>query len=334
MNTIASILIVRLSSMGDIIHTIPAFSLLRNEFPKARIDWLVNKRFKEIVEMVDGLDNILSWESQSPTRMIRQLRSPRYDIVIDCQGLIKSAILARLAGSDRVLGFSASHVREQPAALFYTQVHTPEQYGHVIFKNLSLVHTIARCGTSVHFPWKESVPVPAVGDEGEYAVLVPGASWKHKQWTAESYGELAAKLRDLYGLRSLLTHGNSGELLLAERAAATSGGAATVLPRTSVSSLFGLLRRASLVVGGDTGPLHLAAAAGTPVMGLYGPTNPSRNGPWSGLDGVVSRHGECECKYRRKCVRSRPCVTDINVGEVVEAVASRFQRGTEQGRMG
>lgn len=334
MNDISSILIVRLSSMGDIIHTIPAFAVLRNQFPQVRIDWLVDERFREVVGMVNGLDNVLSLESSSRTRLIRQLRSPHYDLVIDLQGLLKSAILARLTGSDRVLGFSASYVREQPAAIFYTQVHAPEQYGHVMFKNLSLVRAFARGGTTVHFPWKESLPVHEVGDKGQYVVLVPGASWKHKQWTAESYGELAAKLRDLYGFRSLLTHGNAEELRLAEQAAATSRGAAMVFPRISVASLFGLLRRASLVVAGDTGPLHLAAAAGTPVVGLYGPTNPSRNGPWSGLDGVVSRHGECECKYRRKCVRSRPCVSDINVGEVVEAVASRIHGETKQGQMG
>lgn len=163
-------------------------------------------------------------------------------------------------------------------------------------------------------------------------VLVPGGSWKHKRWGAEFYGELAAMIKDQYNIRSVLIHGNPDEQILAERAAAASRGAAAVSPRIPVPGLLALVRGASVVVGGDTGPLHVAAAVGTPVVGLLGPTNPRRNGPWSDQDRVVSRHDECECKYRRRCIRKRPCILDIDVGDVVKAVNSRLLEATERER--
>lgn len=167
--------------------------------------------------------------------------------------------------------------------------------------------------------------IEAAGGRRKYIVLNPGAAWPNKRWPPERFGALAASLRDRTGLGSLITWGPS-ERDLADTIVAASSGAAVVAPATSVSDLGVLMRDAALVVSGDTGPLHIAAAMGTPLVGLYGPTWPERNGPWDPKDVVISRANVCVCHHKRQCLRGAPCINEISVEEVVTASVKRLSQ--------
>jgi ADP-heptose:LPS heptosyltransferase len=157
-------------------------------------------------------------------------------------------------------------------------------------------------------------------------VLNPGAAWPNKRWPAERFGALAATLRDRVGLNSMITWGPS-ERDLATAVAAASSGAATPAPPTTVGELAALMRDAALVVSGDTGPLHIAAAMRAPLLGLYGPTWPERNGPWEPPDEVISRADSCVCHHKRRCLRGAPCINEIALDEVVTAAERRLRAG-------
>jgi len=320
------ILIVRLSSMGDIIHTLPAFSLLREEAPEARIDWLVDAGFAGLLDEVDHVHEIIPFSPGSAFRTLRLLRRKRYDLVIDFQGLIKSAILARLAVSRNHVGFSALFAREGAAAALYSTRVSPGHYGHVIMKNIRLLESMQVRMGPIRFPWAGTRGSDRNLPTQPYAVLIPGASWSHKCWPAESFGQLAAELYRDFGLRSVLTCGSAEERLRAVRAAELSHGAAAVSDTPSFRSLRVLLEGASVIVGADTGPLHFGWALNRPGIGIFGPTRPSRNGPWSEAGTAVSRHEECRCHYRRRCSLRNSCVTTIPVEEVREAVEARLNR--------
>jgi ADP-heptose:LPS heptosyltransferase len=161
-------------------------------------------------------------------------------------------------------------------------------------------------------------------------VLNPGAGWPNKQWPPERFGALAAGLRASRGLRSVVTWG-PGEQPLAAAVASSSEGAAEIAPATSLAELTALVASAPLVVSGDTGPIHLAAAAGTPIVGLYGPTDPARNGPWSAADLCVSRFETCACHHKRRCHRAGRCLDDISVEDVQRAAETRLDRAAREG---
>jgi heptosyltransferase-1 len=178
------------------------------------------------------------------------------------------------------------------------------------------------------------VDSPALGAlrgqlRGAFALLNPGAAWPNKRWPPKRFGEVAAFVRDQCGLTPVVLWG-PGEEVLANAVVASSSGAAVLAPPTRVSDLVALTRAAALVLSGDTGPLHVATAVGTPVVSLFGPTNPERNGPWSPADVNVSRWDTCECHYDRRCHGSQWCLQDVSTAEVCAAVQQRLAsvRGT------
>ena len=164
-----------------------------------------------------------------------------------------------------------------------------------------------------------------IGEGDRFALINPGAGWPNKRWPTARFGEVAIALNDRHGIRSLVLWG-PGEEAMAQEVASASGGAAGISPRTTVSELLMLARSAALVVSGDTGPLHLAAAVGTPVVGIYGPTQPERNGPWAPDDVTVSRYSSCQCHHRRRCHAERWCLLDVTAADVIELVDVRLAR--------
>ena len=250
---------------------------------------------------------------------------------LDLQGLIKSAAVARFSGARRVIGFSRPLLRESAAALAYTETggHGP---GHVIDKNLSLLELVGVSTTTRRFPLRipETPVVPCtreilgIGPDAEFALLNPGAAWPNKRWPAERFGHVARELWERGGLRSAVLWG-PGEATLAAAVARESAGAARMAPQTSMLEMLAVARAARVMVSGDTGPLHLAAAAGTPVVGLYGPTPPGRNGPWDPLDRVVSGYASCACVFKRQCTARIWCMEQLTVDEVTAAVLSRLE---------
>jgi lipopolysaccharide heptosyltransferase I len=325
-----NILIVRLGALGDIVHAIPAAAALRRAFPQARIDWLVDGRHRELVDLVTGIDRVVRLRRASPAgwaEVLRELRSVKYDTAFDFQGLLKSAVLARASGATRVAGFALGHLRERLARPFYTDTAEAEG-GHAILKNLRLLRTLGMNDDRVEFPIAvvESAALSALRrtiGNAPFAVVNPGAAWPYKRWPAERYGALAASIQSRAGLTPVVLWG-PGEDTLAEAVVAASAGAAVLAPPTSIRDIVSICRAADLFVAGDTGPLHIAMAVGTPTVSLFGPTDPRRNGPWSASDVVVSRADRCHCHIDRQCRHSQWCLEDVQVGEVATAVDRRL----------
>jgi heptosyltransferase-1 len=333
------ILLVRLGALGDIVHAVPAFAALQRAYPDAAIDWIVEERHREIVELVRGLRRRIYIDTQrgrlALAGVIRQLRRERYDMAIDLQGLLKSAVFARLSGAARVVGFDRAALREPAAALFYRERYVTDDRQHVLRKNLALVAAVTRrhgalessgppSGGPAPIEFPLDVP-PSPSAAEPYALLNPGAAWPNKRWPPDRFGVVARWLREHHGLRSQVLWG-PGERPLAEAVSAESSGAAVPAPPTRIADVLALARGARLVISGDTGPLHLAAAAGAPVIGLYGPTTPARNGPWMPDDLTVSRFEGCGCHYQRRCRRTSRCIDDISVADVRQAVDDRLAR--------
>lgn len=329
-----NILIVRLGALGDLVHTVPAAAALRRAFPDGGLDWIVEAKHAPFVELVDGIDRVVRLEGASLrawTGAVRELRPRQYDAALDFQGLMKSAVLARSSGARRVVGFSLWHLREKAARPFYSEVEGPDTPVHVIRKNLRLLAAVGVASAQIEFPL--AAPVSALRDEvvaeaaGRPIALVnPGAAWPNKRWPAERFGEVCSFLHDVRGLQPYVVWG-PGEEELARAVSEASNGAARVAPATAVPDLLALCRAAALMVSGDTGPLHIAAAAGTPAVGIFGPTDPARNGPWSAADVSVSRYAVCRCSYARRCRRASPCLADISVAEVAAAIQRRLGPG-------
>jgi heptosyltransferase I len=368
-----NILIVRLGAMGDIVHAIPAAAALRAALPDARIDWLVDAKHQELLHLVTVLDRIVPLEGRSVAAWadaVRRLRQVRYDIALDFQGLMKSAVLARASGASRVAGFSIWHLREKSARPFYSETDDggdadrPERpstepddrrvrpptslkprrtrqpdpgresdqsgppEGHVIRKNLSLLRVLDVDTDRIEFPIAHGASRAAdevrdtVGS-APFAILNPGAAWPNKRWPSDRFGAVASFLRDVRGLLSVVLWG-PGEQPLAREVVFASGGAARLAPETTIQDILELSRKATLVVSGDTGPLHIAAAVGTPTVAIFGPTDPVRNGPWSGDDVILSRYDECGCHYDRRCRQRAWCLQSVSVAEVTAAIQQRL----------
>jgi heptosyltransferase-1 len=301
--------------MGDVIHTLPAVGALREAFPEATIDWLIEERWAELLcapgtprrgprsdrrPVVDGIHSVklVKWRrslltlatAQQIATVWNDVRDIRYDIALDLQGAIRSAIIARLSGAGEIFG--AAEPRESPASLFYSR-KVVTSGTHVIKQNISLVEAIAQRKLEVlqaslpRDPASEAevCKMLAKGNVQRFAIINPGAGWGAKRWPAERYGQVSLALAE-HGVRSIINYG-PGEESLAETVQAASGG--TAIPwKCSISQLIALTRRTALFIGGDTGPLHLAAALGVPVVAIFGPTDPARNGPY-GTRSVVLR---------------------------------------------
>ena len=345
-------LIVRLGALGDVVHAIPVAAALRRAFPAARIDWLVSAKHRDILDLVPVIDRRLTVndrgaasDGMSRVAAIRELRGARYDVAFDLQGLVKSAVLARASGAARVVGFSPRYARERLARLFYTDVYHPGADGlydpretrHVVTINLGLLRVVGVTAADPEFPIAqvESEAARAASRQtgGRYALLNPCAAWPNKRWPPARFGTVAAELRARHGLMSVVQWG-PGEEALAAAVVEAAGGAAVLAAKTSIADLVALARGAALMVSGDTGPTHVAAAVGTPVVGIYGPTRPARNGPLSPDDITVSRDAVCQCHHRRRCRLERMCLLDIEVAEVMDAVDRRLSAAPGRVREG
>jgi heptosyltransferase I len=329
-------LIVRLGSLGDVVHGIPVAAALRHEYPTSRIDWMVDPRYVELLNLVVGLDRRIGVDPRAIKRgearrrfrqMLRDLRDTGYDAAIDLQGLLKSAMLARSIRAHQTIGFPRRHLREPLARLFYTDAPDPGLATHVIYKNLALLAPLHVTDLRVRFPLE--IPRTATitqiihrFERREYALVNPGAAWPNKRWPPANFGAVAAAIEREFGWRSLVLWG-PGEQDLAHEVVAQSGGAAEISPPTTITDLVGLARGARLMISGDTGPLHIAGAVSTPIVALYGPTRPDRNGPWGLSDVSISRVQQCSCVYERKCKKTERCIDDISVAEVISAVQRR-----------
>lgn len=330
------ILVVRLGSLGDIVHTLPAVAALRRAHPGARLEWIVEAKWAPLLLGNPDVDEVIRFDRAGLAgwrRAAARLRAGRYSLAVDFQGLYKSALLARLSGARERIGFARGHAREAGAAMFYTHRVAPQAARHVVERNLALAAAAGAAPGEVNFPlrvapeaesWLEAQL--AANRIRDYFVLSPGGGWRSKLWPAERYGHLHRRLASDPrggGWRGVVNFG-PGERALAEAARLVAGEPQPLVVPLELPQLVALLARARLVVSADTGPLHLAAALGTPVVGLYGPTSPERNGPWGQQEFAVRNARAEETTYKRGREHS-PAMLSITVDQVVEAVARRLE---------
>ncbi len=327
------LLIVRLSSLGDILHTLPALGDLRASFPESKIDWLVSRKNRFLVDAVCGVDAVRVLESvPGLPRLIRDLRRQYFDFAIDFQGLLKSAALTCMSGARTSLGFSRDLAREFPAHWFYGKtLAKPHGQFHVIELNRMLA-AMAGAAPAAAFPdfriSEEDVRLVEFLLQKEalanFVLMNPGGGWPTKRWSPQRYGELSDRIAVELGLPVAVATGPGEETYYR----AIAAGCRDSLPRhfpVSFLQLVPLMRKARLVIGGDTGPFHLACALGTPVVGIFGPTSPVRNGPWRSDDEIVARRLPCSFCYGRTCPTANECM-DISVDAVFQAVIRRLEK--------
>ncbi len=320
-----SILLVRLGSMGDIIHSLPLAAALRRMLPGCELGWAIDEHWAELlcapgyprmgargpqrplIDKVYGF-RLRAWRRRPLSlrtiselhQVVGVMRSTRYPLVLDMQGSIKSAVVSHLARGRPIVGFD--NPRERGADAFYDRrAEAVPMSVHMVERNLSLTRAVT--GEPAGEPHFELPHCPAAEEWAEhflreqgirgFLLMNPGAGWGAKQWPPERFAEVARRLAERE-LVALLNFG-PGEEELVEEVSRLSGGAARPV-QGSLSQLIALARRARLAIGGDTGPIHLAAALGTPVVGLYGPTNPGRNGP-RGARVMNLRHPDAVTNY-------------------------------------
>jgi heptosyltransferase-1 len=330
--------------MGDIIHALPAATALRQAFPEATLGWVVEERWSELLctlraprsgprspqrPLVDRIHTVKTsdWRSalfstqtwEQIAAGLSELRAAKYEVAVDFQSAVRSALLARWSRAPVTYG--VAQPRENAASMFYTR-QVIARGTHIIEQNCSLAEAVAH----------RSLPMPAVEfpqddaaeqdidrglkdrDIGEFVILNPGAGWGAKQWPAERYGYVARQLAQC-GLKSLVNFGPGEEDLAGATEAASAGAAEGIA--CSLTELIALTRRARMFIGGDTGPMHLAAAMGVPVVGIFGPTNPARNGPFGTRSIVLRRPSSATTHARRR--QPDEGLLEISPDEVVAA---------------
>jgi lipopolysaccharide heptosyltransferase I len=351
------ILIVKLGSIGDIVHTLPSLAAIRRALPRAEISWAVERRAAEVLRDNPLLDRLIELDTKALRRwrpvsgetllatrqQLRRLRASAFDVALDFQGLLKSAAIARLSRASRSYGFARHALREPASRFLLTETVNVPTGINVISKNLALAAgalgiVVPSDGDEFEFPLgvspeheREAKEAAAAFDE-KYAILNVGGGWPTKLWSAERYGALADALFAQHDLRSLVTYG-PGERELAESVVRASRTGAAQASSLSLKGFYALARGARLYVGGDTGPTHLAVAAGAPVVGLFGPTEWWRNGSPRTADICVERTDiGCRADCHRRSCSVWVCM-DIEVASVLAAATERLRRAGESKRV-
>lgn len=348
------ILIVKLSAIGDVIHTLPALNALRAHYPDAHITWLVEQAAADLVVGHRALDRVIvsrrkQWLRQLKGPQRRQalaeirmfwgdLRDTRYDIVIDFQSLLKSGVLVWLARGKRKIGFDKGMQHQEHSYLFLNERVPPVDMDiHALTRGLMLLDTIHVKSESVVY----DVPV---GDEDRRKVntlltenrvdglrpmvaINPMALWGTKLWFKDRFAALADRLVREDGVDVIFTGGPGDRPIVDEMVSLMTVPAANFAGRTSLKMLAALYRKAAVLVTTDTGPMHLAAAVDTPVVALFGPTAPWRTGPFGDGHQVIRTAPACSPCFKRQCDQHRcRCMSDISVQMVHHAVCQTLHR--------
>lgn len=302
------ILLVRTSALGDIVHSLPVLSALRRRYPAARIAWVVDEAFAPLLAGHAHLDQVYAvplrrWRRDGRRRMrelirfTRELRGFRADVAFDLMGNHKGALLARWSGAARRIGHRRTDRREPSSALWLTE-RLPATGEHSVERALALLASLTPTPAPVDFApdaiacGRDAIPT------GDYVYLHPGAAWGNKRYPVRGWAEVALHLRRS-GAPEVRVGAGPGEEALADAIVAAADGAAVRLSAPSLAELAGAVRGARLVLGADTGAIHLARAFGRPVVAVHGPTDPARHGPWSDPGGVVVHRLACSFCHRR-----------------------------------
>ena len=340
-----NILLIKPSSLGDVVMALPALSALRRNFPQARLSWLIRPEFAPLIEGHPHLDEVIpfdrkafgnAWHSPTAFRdlvsLVLRLRRSRFDVVLDLQGLFRSASLAWLSGCKQRFG---PHWREL-AHWFYTTAIPPRlEWVHVVDYYLKLVEAMGGTALRVEFllPERPDAAVVARGllsrhdiDSGRYAVIIPGSAQISKCWPAERFAALADRLTSDHGLAVVATGSKSEGLMIEQIQSLAKHPIANLAGCTSLPQLTEILRSARLVVSNDTGPGHIAAALGRPLVMMFSWSNPLRVGPYGRPECIVAR----DISSRGLAIKSRNpqhAIQHITLEEVYARAVEQLQAG-------
>ena len=327
------ILVVKPSSLGDVVHSLPFLNSIRSCFPEAKIHWVIARGLEGLLEgnpMIDGLVIInkdgwkkisRAWKTLREFReLYSRLKRQGYDMVIDLQGLLRSGLITIGTGAPVRVGFAGAR---EGSTLFYNRKIGTDRNMHAVQRYLKAAGALGCESTNVVFPFplakKELKGINEIKSSlKDYAVLVPGARWETKIWPSESFGRLASMLP----LRSVVV-GSSGDIPVADRIVAMSKGKAVSLAgRTSLPELVEVMRGARVVISNDSGPMHIAAALNVPVAALFGPTSPERTGPYGEGHVIIRSAKRCSPCFKKRC-RDSSCMKEISPEAVFENI-TRF----------
>jgi heptosyltransferase-1 len=340
------ILLIRTSALGDVIHALPVLTALRRNLPKARIAWLVEDAYVPLLQSHPDLDEVIpvrlrDWRkrplSPSTWRGIRaflnQLESYRAEIVLDLMGNHKAGILAALTMSDRRIGLDRRSRREPSSAIWISESIRPSG-DHTVDRMLSLLAVLGLPEQPVDFGPEKLLTALGVSTdisnlESPQIVIHPGAGWPNKRYPPDQWGAVARILHQRTGLRTRVIS-NESDIELARAVERASSGAATEFSAPDLSSLATELSGAALVMGGDTGPIHLAHALGRTVLCLMGPTNPARNGPYKAIENALWHPLPCSFCYKRY-QDAQTCMLDLTPEVVAERALNLLRPRSESG---
>jgi heptosyltransferase-1 len=328
------ILIVKPSSLGDVVHSLPFLNALKERFPKAEIHWVIAKGFEDLLtghpmvkkiwvinkDMWKKLSQIPSSFNEIRT-LLRDLRKERYDIVIDLQGLLRSGVITGATGSPVRIGFEEAR---EGSRLFYTYRIEGGKDIHAVDRYLKIAAFLGCNITEVCFPlplsFNSALRTPHSALNEDYAVMVPGARWKTKRWSPEKFGELAS----LLPIKTVIVGGKGDKGIVKEILASSGGKSVSLVGKTDLKGLIEIIRGARFMVSNDSGPMHIAAALGIPVFAIFGPTDPVRTGPYGKGHTIIREDISCSPCFKRTCDDMK-CMKGLSVEKVYEIIKGKSQ---------
>ena len=329
-----TILVVKFSALGDVVHALPAVRFLRERYPEHRILWVVKRGMEGLLKYAPFVDKVVVMDPgySGFKQALARVRLDKPSMAFDFQGLLKSGLFTFLSGASIKVGFHPRYARESLAGLLVNRKVKVDPHAHVVEQLV----TIASLGEGAHVPSfglevatrdreRARMIIRTSGINGPFIVLLPGTSWPTKRWPVENYAWVAREAMAHFKVPSLVLWGPGEEELVAPLRGRRD---VRVAPTTTIGEMMAVLEEALVVVGGDTGPLHIAAALGRPTLGLYGPSYPWRNGPY-GNDSLILEV-TCQNKgcYKRKC--SKKCVATIPREMVWDALKVMIEEEMER----
>jgi len=329
------ILIVKPSSLGDVVHSLPFLNALRKCFPEAEIHWVIAQGFEGLLEghpMIHRLWVIKkdSWKKIQNARhtiqeinvLFKKLKLEKYDLVIDLQGLLRSGVITAATRSPVRIGFKEAR---EGSRVFYTHTVEGGKDIHAVDRYLKIAQFLGCDITEIvsPFPGLQSPssfvlhPSSFNSPEG-YAVIVPGARWKTKRWPAEKFGKLAS----LLSIKSIIVGSNRDKDITDQIVSHSKGKSLSLAGRTTLKELIEIMRSARFVISNDSGPMHIAAALGVPVYAIFGPTDPIRTGPYGEGHTVIRSDTPCAPCFKKSCDDMK-CMKRVSADKVFEIITSK-----------
>jgi heptosyltransferase-1 len=327
------ILIIKPSSLGDVVHSLPFLNAVRTRFPKTEIHWVIAKGIEGLLEghpMINRLwiINKDTWKKIKNVKgtinefkvLFRELKKEKYNLVVDLQGLLRSGVLTAATGAPVRVGFAEAR---EGSRVFYTHKIEGGKNIHAVDRYLKIADFLGCPTTDVYFPFplysKSLSLTHNLSIPEDYAVIVPGARWKTKIWPPEKFGKLSSKLP-----LSTLIVGGKGDIDAADEIVALSNGKAISLAgKTDLKELIEVMKGARFVISNDSGPMHIAAALGIPVFAIFGPTDPSKTGPYGKGHTIIKEEITCAPCFKKTC-NDVKCMNSLSVKKVYEIIIEKL----------